>query len=113
MNAKTLKALKGSIAKWERNAEAETPDQYLVGGDTCPLCQLFTDPFCSGCPVAKATHGIACSNSPYYAAHDAWREWGRAPFSEDRRDSAHEAANVEVAFLKSLLPASLQQSGGE
>ncbi len=30
MNAQTLEALKASIAKWERNAEAERPDEYLT-----------------------------------------------------------------------------------
>ena len=43
MDAKTLEALKASIAKWERNAEAKTPAEYKITSDDCPLCKLFRD----------------------------------------------------------------------
>jgi len=100
MDAKTLKALKASIEKWERNAVAETPDGYLTGSDDCPLCALFYAKSCVGCPVREKTRLSLCDGSPYRKAYGAWEEW------EDGGpiEAAHTAAREEVAFLKSLLP---------
>jgi len=101
MDAKTLKALKASIEKWERNAVAETPDGYLIGPESCALCRLFHDSGCHGCPVRGRTGRVGCLGTPYFAASKAqwgWRLGGSTP------DEAHTAAREEVAFLKSLLP---------
>jgi hypothetical protein len=109
MDAKTLEALKASIAKWERNAEAGTPSVFKTGPDDCPLCGLFnadeTDDaaVCAGCPVAKKTKGRFCQGSPYDAAFKAWFAWSGFPADRDKRLAAHAAARDEVAFLRSLL----------
>jgi hypothetical protein len=82
MDAKTLEALKASIAKWERSAEAKTPAGYKTGQKDCPLCVLFF----------------------WKDAWKAYANWDLFPKSSKRRDRAHAAARDEVTFLKSLLP---------
>lgn len=104
MDAKTLEALKASIAKWERNAEAERPDDVLIGARDCPLCRIFHWAFggndCKGCPIYDAGHH-GCEKTPYAAADTAFEEWqyGNGKLSDFRA-----AARDEVSFLKSLLP---------
>jgi hypothetical protein len=100
MDAETLKALKASIAKWERNAAAKKPEDFLVRASDCPLCDLFYErDLCVGCPVAAATGKSACSGTPYHSAHSAWLSW------QHGGRSARSHARKEVEFLKSLLPA--------
>lgn len=113
MDARTLEALKASIAKWERNAVAETPDNYLITPTDCPLCGLFFDEDCRGCPVAAKVRTPGCARTPYETAADTKFEWETEfdPLLPDtrevikRRGIAHAAALKEVAFLQSLLPA--------
>lgn len=105
----TLKALKESIEKWERNAVAETPDGFTTGPGGCALCERFWDDFCQGCPVRAFTGAGDCHDTPYDAALNAKNDWlfsqpwpdGR---DSERRAAAHAAAREEVAFLRSLLP---------
>ena len=104
MDGKTLKALKQSIKKWERNAVAETPEDTMVGSDSCPLCKLFWKRRCEGCPVRDRTEETYCDGSPYDDAEFASVRWGSAPEDENLRNAAHAAAREEVAFLRSLLP---------
>lgn len=104
MNAQTIEALKASIAKWERNAEAKTPRGYKTGPESCALCKLFFWKDCDGCPVAQNTGSLFCNGSPYEHAWEAYAVWRIYPKDAERRDRAHAAARDEVAFLKSLLP---------
>lgn len=101
MDAKTLEALKASIAKWERNAKAEYPEEYNTSAFDCPLCQLFLGyrDACRGCPVASATGLTHCNMTPYKAATEAALQWDK-----DDGEAARDVALGEVAFLKSLLP---------
>lgn len=103
MDARTLEALKASIAKWERNAEAKTPAEFRVSEIDCPLCVLFKtgSDECEGCPVFEKTRVRFCRETPYMSAAVARRDWRDGEGSSDR---AHAAARDEVAFLKSLLP---------
>lgn len=102
MDEKTLTALKQSIEKWERNAIAETPDDYTKGVSSCPLCQLFWERDCVGCPVMDRTGNEFCIGSPY--DEEAHEDWFSAPEDESLRNAAHAAARAEAAFLRSLLP---------
>lgn len=97
MNAKTLKALKGSIAKWQAIVAGTGEDH---GPDNCPLCQLFNDlPHggCGGCPVAERTGLDGCAGTPYQAWDDLFGVKADTP-------ELKKAARAELAFLKSLLP---------
>lgn len=105
MDAKTLEALNASIAKWERNAVAETSNAYLISKYDCPLCALFYNDFCEGCPVFERTGETRCDATPYVQAVERRRKWID---TGDKRHvyATHTAARKEAAFLKSLLPAS-------
>jgi hypothetical protein len=98
MDAKTLIALQGSIAKWEAIVADTGTDE---GPSNCPLCRLFhpkyrddDDDHCAGCPISDA--GFGCSNDEYGAfclAED-----------EENHERMHGYAGKELEFLKSLLP---------
>lgn len=104
MDDKTLTALKESIEKWERNAVAETPEDFTTGVASCALCRIFEWRGCAGCPVKRRTGKTACADTPFvYAAIARWR-WSRDPSDAARRGAAHAYARDEVAFLRSLLP---------
>lgn len=86
MDAKTLEALKGSVAKWEAIVAGTGEDH---GQMNCPLCYVFIIGDCEGCPVMAATGKRFCAGTPYEAYYE----------SAKRSDAAD-----ELAFLKSLLP---------
>lgn len=109
MDAKTLTALRQSIEKWERNAVAETPEDFTTGRSACALCGLFWGGGCEGCPVREATGRQSCYGSPYDDADMARDEWLDAPTDTALRDAAHIAARAEAEFLRSLLP----EAGGQ
>jgi len=108
MTPSTLKALKGSIEKWEAIAAGTGED---LGPENCALCKRFFRRDCSGCPVKMRTGMECCEGSPY-------EDWGalRSPdvsirnrnFRTEGRKAvsvkAKEVARKEVAFLKALLP---------
>lgn len=97
MNAETLEALQGSIAKWEAIV-AGTGEDLLC--KNCTLCQAFYG--CEGCPVMEATGQADCQESP-------WVEWFDCiPHGEKRIANTPERkklAQAELDFLRSLLPA--------
>ncbi len=101
MDERTLTALKASIAKWERNVQAEKLEDARIDVRSCPLCRLFFYARCVGCPVADAVNNTVCDDTPYENASEAWYNWviGIATASDFRA-----AAQAEVDFLKSLLP---------
>ena len=107
MTPETLGALNASIAKWDANAVAGRPDDYLTGVSDCPLCSLFFGDDCEKCPVKFKAESKHCSNTPYVAAdlaHDRWAFLGGEKF----RLAAQSAARKEAAFLRSLLPGDAQ-----
>jgi hypothetical protein len=96
MDKATLTALQGSIAKWEGIVAGTKADE---GADNCPLCDLFNtedydgiEDACKGCPVQKSVGVGFCMQTPYYSY---------------RHLRTTEAAQAELDFLRSLLPASL------
>lgn len=99
MNPTTLKALKQSIAHWNRLATGRRRNGETVGASQCALCQLFLymrD--CKGCPVAEKVNRSGCELTPYMDAVNALCAHGH--------DSPEfkAAAKVELEFLRSLLP---------
>lgn len=108
MDAKTLEALKKSIAHWEENVEAKTPDTVSTSAVDCALCGLFVAHGCRGCPVAEETGEIHCDGSPYDYAWEANQKWRLSNSSPEDEVVLHTsfraAAQAEVDFLRSLLP---------
>ena len=101
MEKKTLKALKKSIAKWERNAEADTPTKLghvRTGAKACPLCSVYWESRCLDCPVKLHTGTPGCRDTPYVDCIRARNELDVPKFRK--------AAQREVEFLQSLLPPS-------
>lgn len=100
MAPEVLKALHGSIAKWEAIVGGTGGD---TGPQNCPLCKLFwikgprgglMPNSCLGCPVMQRTGQQGCGGTPYDIYDD------NAYDAEELQDIAEE----ELAFLKSLLP---------
>lgn len=101
MDAYTLKALKGSIRKWEQIVEGTGIDK---GPYNCPLCMKFNSVFvsayqenCKGCPVAERSGRSACLGTPYEA-------WDARDESLDGSPENISLAEEELKFLRSLLP---------
>lgn len=105
MDAKTLKALKGSIRKWEAIVAGTGADK---GGKNCPLCKLFATGVsigkCKGCPVRQKTGFEECRDTPYYdfAMESTFRAEDRGRVADTPEAKA--AAQAELDFLRSLLP---------
>ena len=98
MPPKTLKALKGSIRKWERVVTGKGKDE---GYWNCPLCIRFMsegEKGCGDCPVAEKTGETGCEGSPY----QEWSDMDDNDFANTPKLKA--IARKEVKFLKSLLP---------
>ena len=107
MDAKTLKALKGSIKKWKDIEEGEGVDG---GWTNCPLCDLYFSALdrkgsCKKCPVANAVGEINCSDTPY----EQWLKHQNRKHDEPgdlivRCRHCKKLARKEREFLESLLP---------
>lgn len=110
MDEKTLKALKGSIKKWERIVRRT--DAGDKGTDNCPLCTLFYDDNCAGCPVREFSQVPFCSKTPYekwinHAESHMIIKYNGLRWAAYRIPHCPEClrlARAERDFLKSLLP---------
>jgi hypothetical protein len=105
MDAETLEALRGSIAKWEGIVDGTMTDE---GPFNCPLCRRFNDRKgvsndCQGCPVMARTGHRGCLESPYQTYDDYIEhcDWNDIPIDKSH---AKALAQAELDFLKSLLP---------
>jgi hypothetical protein len=103
MDPKTLEALNSSIKKWE-DVENGGPEN---GAKNCPLCQMFSNCDCIGCPVDTTTNEQGCNKE--------WDEWVNhyankhsELYPEDiwivHCDECKRLAHAETEFLRSLLP---------
>lgn len=120
MDAKTLEALKGSIAKWQAIVDGTGEDR---GFNNCPLCRLFgvshyaEEINCRGCPVFEKTGKHVCKGTPYYKWINIfdeidWQYRYREKLIVFNTDLLY-AALAELEFLKSLLPVPEERKGGE
>lgn len=107
MDAETLEALRGSIAKWEGIVAGTTTNE---GPDNCPLCLRFNSFVnkeakhgCRGCPVREKVGMSGCDGTPYEEYEDFER---RVDDADEDADEKHAIAlaQAELDFLKSLLP---------
>jgi hypothetical protein len=103
MDKKTLKALKKSIIKWEKNVKnAEYNKEHdehireiVFASNDCPLCKLFYIVHCIGCPISDKTAKRYCKSTPYSYV-ESYLDRGYFKACEN-------ACRKEVKFLKSLL----------
>lgn len=105
MDAKTLKALEGSIEKWRLIRYEGGVDN---GPNNCPLCKLFyysPSLQCTGCPVKTRTGYGVCEKTPYSSwAEHTWAIHGDVGPSGVKCPTCRGIATREINFLKSLLP---------
>jgi len=103
MDAKTLEALKGSIKKWEKIVGGTEIDN---GRLNCPLCELFEDKRCLGCPVFEQTAVSGCDGTPYekWINHQEYRHFENSGVWMVYCPTCKELAQKELDFLRSLLP---------
>lgn len=100
MDKKTLKALKGSIKKWEKIVAGTGTDH---GQSNCPLCKKFYDyekDTCHGCPVYQNSGAMGCAGTPY----DDFSDWDMENWGEPMDEEGIRLAMAELDYLKSLLP---------
>lgn len=97
--AVTAKALRASIEAWEKKLAEVDPDNILIGSDVCPLCQLYDDDDCCGCPVMEETGLSGCRGTPFREADKALDAWIK---DATKRPAFLRAAQAEIEFLKSL-----------
>ena len=105
MDARTLKALQGSIEKWMKIAYAGGQDK---GWPNCPLCVAYTgsgDNDCGLCPVSQVGNSF-CVGSPYtdWMWHHRKKHGDEFPFfCKPGCAECKRLALAELDFLKSLL----------
>ena len=102
MDVKTLEALKGSIEKWERIVAGTGVDQGVAN---CPLCKLFHNKNCRGCPIYEKVKISGCDGTPY----EDWIFHYESKHGEKEDVKVYcptckELAQRELDLLKSLLP---------
>lgn len=96
-------ALEGSIRKWEDIVNGTGVDE---GFRNCPLCSLFYNNHCRGCPVYKFVQRPRCAGTPYneFSYISSRRTRYAAPLSPEEPDYNRllNAAKAELEFLKGL-----------
>ena len=98
MHKATREAIETSIAHWKDIAQATVSRKVRIGCCHCTLCTMFRRDGCNGCPVVARTGMWSCRKTPYEAAREALRLWGRTGDSVAFRA----AARAETEFLESL-----------
>jgi len=102
MTEKALKALRGSIKKWEKIVNGKGEDNAAAN---CPLCEEFLEENCVECPIAIITVPF-CEASPYvdwcthqYDIHNKIRTPHIVICPRCKK-----LAGKELKFLQKLLP---------
>ena len=101
---KTQAAIKISIKKWKGLAENgfrqgtdefhEYSDPYYKYIAGCPLCDLFLDEDCAGCPIAENPKNICTvQGSPY-------RKWYSSISKRDAKSRAKKVGKLLEGFLE-------------
>ena len=104
MDDRTLKALRGSIKKWEGVAAGTEVDKASTN---CPLCTEFVKHQCNGCPVKENTGQSDCMGTPYVSFNKSSDRTGKSWSPEGAQAGGPEsraAALAESNYLKALLP---------
>lgn len=97
MTPKALKALRGSIRKWEKIVLGTGVDK---ASENCPLCKVYIVRACRGCPVYNTTGLIGCIGTPYVDYVNA----GKGPNNHPSDEAGLFHARRMLDFLRDLLP---------
>ena len=94
-NKKQIRALNGSIKKWEKIVAGTDVDRGTLN---CPCCKNWYKNECNRCPIAIFNDSCECLHTPYYDyAH-----------SENEKER-HELAKKELKFLNEVLKAGVEE----
>ena len=102
---KTERALQESIRKWEQILNEGGEEK---GVNNCPLCELFSDESCRGCPVSLSAREWSCNGTPYekWIFHHEQKHFLPLYTYRSVQENCEECENCakeEINFLKSLL----------
>lgn len=115
MEAKTLQALKESIAHWERMRDGKQYPGEAPDAIHCALCKLYygdpEEPSCVGCPIFEKTGLVDCNGTPFRSARKWW--YTRNKPKDFDESEFKKAAQAMIDYLKSLLPTTEQEGCGE
>lgn len=107
MNKKTLKALEGSILKWDKIVDSTKGIDD--GTANCPLCQTFDS--CNDCLIdkySKDSYSAGCGGTPYSKWEDHQKKIHRGKYPPYSRApkcrTCLKLAKEELNFLCGLLP---------
>lgn len=101
-------ALQKSIIKWWSNLKVAyaLPESSIYGlklsVEDCPLCRLYFEDDCRGCPVFEDTGTSACYGTPYEQVTSAVRDY-KLQGDNIHADKVIIAVKAEVDYLKGLL----------
>ena len=95
-----LKALRGSIQKWEKIVDGTGMDKRE---ENCPLC--LTYPECSSCPIAETVDRNGCWGTPWikWTQHQHQKHLSHG-YMKVECPTCKRLAKKELNFLKGLLP---------
>lgn len=108
LTKKAEKALKKSIAHWERLTAGEPRFGENHGSGCCELCEVYQDGDepCRRCPIRQKTGLEYCHGTPYDDFCDVydslWTEW-KTEEEVYAEKECRAAAKKQLEFLRSLL----------
>lgn len=91
------KGLLDSIKRWKRLAIGKRLEGESVGPEQCPLCCLYLEEECKGCPIARHMQRQFCAKTPCEKADAMYDEYGLDSME------FRAAARKELEFLKQVL----------
>lgn len=106
-----LKALKGSIKKWERIVNGSGVDKLQENCALCIYCEKHIDrggslSVCAGCPIQRYTGRGLCERTPWYRWYSYYFQQNTTigQYAKVFDEKSKQLAQAELDFLKSLLP---------
>jgi hypothetical protein len=96
-----IRLLDESIEHWKWMRDDPECGEMPRGSD-CPLCQMYLDADCEGCPVFEQTGIGLCRDTPYSDAAKAFLRLQRLEIPEGALANWQAAADKEIAFLEGL-----------
>jgi len=111
MDKKTYDTLVASCKKWrvnykniqDREGKLVSIKLFLYGSLDCPLCELFGEKSCRGCPVFEKTKVTSCQDTPYYEIVNEINRFDYSLHIQVTKKLIQET-NREIRFLESLIP---------
>lgn len=93
-----INLLEESIIQWEAKTNGNPLEDH-----ECPLCDIYDDWNCTGCPIKAETGDTLCVGSPY-------NKWSEANDNKDQ-EATLIAVYLELEFLYLLLSSHYDKLG--